>query len=336
MAQIFLSYSHSDSDFVKLIEPRIARIFGEGLLWYDRSRDGLRGGQMWWNEIRTQIQYCQIFLFLLSDESAHSKWCTKELEEAALLHKTIIPVLLETYSSKDYPSHYSEYTQHRLDETHYVDLRSKSRFKYDDLSLLWGSINQAQRPELSITERWLLWNQHELLRHIRGDFVSEELQDQTREQFILSSGWERHYFYMAPFSIGEDSPFNDGEEVIQILEMFFMITNALIGAGRNEEKIEVPEEDRKWLIYRGFRENAEYHQYHYAKYLYEEESRFERVFEQVPEGFDLNSIMERLPEYRRMLTAWRKSVEKTFLTREDLLRIADEAKPPHWKFENLP
>ena len=47
MAQIFLSYSHSDSDFVELIEPRIARIFGEGLLWYDRSPDGLKGGDIW-------------------------------------------------------------------------------------------------------------------------------------------------------------------------------------------------------------------------------------------------------------------------------------------------
>ena len=36
MAQIFLSYSHSDSDFVELIEPR-QRIFGEGVLWYDRA-----------------------------------------------------------------------------------------------------------------------------------------------------------------------------------------------------------------------------------------------------------------------------------------------------------
>ncbi len=333
MAQIFLSYSHSDSDFVELIEPRIERIFGEGLLWYDRKPDGLRGGQIWWSEILRQIQWCQIFLFLLSDESAQSKWCTKEVEEAALLHKTIIPVLLETYSSKDLPIHYSELTQDRLGDTQYVDLRSRDRYKYDDLSALWGAINQAQRPVLSLTDRWLLWNQYELLRHIRGDQPVKDLWEESREQYILSIGFERHFFEILPFVKDEDLPYNDGEEVIQILEMFYMIANAFNGAGQNKTVIEVSEEDREWLIYRGFRETGEFHQYHYAKYLYEHERRFENVIELVPDKFYLNSAIERLPEYRRMLTAWRQSENRFCLTLEDLERIADAGKPPHWKFD---
>ena len=70
MAQIFLSYSHSDGDFVELIEPRIQRIFGEGVLWYDRKPDGLKGGQIWWNEIRRQIQECRhsCFCFLINQQ----------------------------------------------------------------------------------------------------------------------------------------------------------------------------------------------------------------------------------------------------------------------------
>ena len=331
MAQIFLSYSHSDSVFVELIEPRIERIFGEGLLWFDRSPDGLKGGDIWWPEILRQIQYCQIFLFLLSDESAQSEWCTKELEEAAHLHKTIIPVLLETYSSMDYPDHYSELTRHRLQETQYVDLRSEGRYKYDDLSPLWGAINRAHRPRLSLTERWMLWNQLEMLRHIRGDAIDDSLRKQTREQFVLSSGFERHYFEILPFVKDEELPYNDGEEVQQILDMFYMITNALTDARRNSTAIEVSDEDRERLTFRGFRETGEFQHYHYAKYLYKEERLFERVLEQVPKGFDLNSFMERLPEYRRMLTAWRKSKEKTLLTKEDLLRIADAGKPLHWE-----
>lgn len=333
MAQIFLSYSHSDSDFVELIEPRIQRIFGEGLLWYDRRPNGLRGGQIWWSEILRQIQYCQIFLFLLSDESANSKWCTKELEEAAGLHKTIIPVFLETYRSKDYPRIYSELTQSRLEEIQYVDLRSKGRYKYDDLSALWGAINQAQRPELTITERWMLWNQYELLRHIRGDKSVNKLWEESREQYVLSLGFERHFFELLPFTRDEDLPYNDGEEVIQILEMFYMITNALIGAGQNKTVTEVSDEDREWLIYRGFRETGEFHHYHYAKYLCTIERRFENVIEQVPDKSRLNSALERLPEYRRMLTAWRESENRFCLTLDDLERIADAAKPPHWKFE---
>ena len=329
MAQIFLSYSHSDSEFVELIEPRIARIFGEGLLWHDRKPDGLKGGQIWWSEILREIQYCQIFLFLLSDESAKSQWCTKEVEEAVSLHKTIVPVLLETYSGKDYPNHYSKLTQQRLEATQYIDLRSQGRLKYDDLSALWGAILQAQRPELSLTERWMLWNQFELLRHIRGDAVIDSLMDETREQYVLSLGFERHYFELLPFTKEESLPYNDGEEVRQILEMFFMITNALNGAGLNRLAIEVSAKDREWLTFRGFRENGEFHHYHYAKFLCKSERLFERVIEQVPNKSHLNSAIERLPEYRRMLTAWRESENRFCLTLDDLLRIADAGKPPH-------
>ena len=332
MAQIFLSYSHSDGDFVELIEPRIERIFGKEIMWYDRSPDGLKGGDIWWSEILRQIQYCQIFLFLLSDESGKSEWCTKELKEAILLNKTLIPVFLETYSTHGYPEIYSEEMQRKLEETQFVDLRnSHSRIRYDDLSPLWGAINRAQRPELTITERWMLWNQYELLRHTRGDHVADELLGQTREQYVLSSGFERHYFEILPFVKDEVSPYNDGEEVQQILDMFYMITNALTSAGRNSTAIEVSDEDKEWLTYRGFRENGEFQHYHYAKFLCKNEGLFKNVIDQVPDGFDLNSYMARLPEYRRMLTAWRQSKDRFCLTREDLLRIADAGKPLHWE-----
>ena len=332
MAQIFLSYSRSDSDFVELIEPRIAQIFGEGLLWYDRKPDGLKGGQIWWSEILREIQNCQIFLFLLSDESAESEWCTKELEEAAHLHKTIIPVLLETYSSKEYPGHYSELTQHRLQETQYVDLRTEGRDKYDDLSPLWGAINRAQRPSLSRVERWMLWNQLELLRRLGGDEVQSAMFDDTPAQQVLSHGYERNYFDDAPF-VDEEYSYNDGEEVYQILDMFYFIQNALEGVGRNETAIEVPKDDSKFLVFMGFSVNWEPNEYFFAEFLHEKKLLFQKVYDKIPEGWDANSPFEMLPRYRSMLTAWRQSEDFHCLTREDLLRIADAAKPPHRKFE---
>ena len=100
----------------------------------------------------------------------------------------------------------------------------------------------------------------------------------------------------------------------QILDMFFMITNALIGIGQNTVAIEVSDNDREWLIFRGFRENGEFHHYHYAKFLCKTEKLFRRVIEQVPDKSRLNSEFERLPEYRRMLSAWRESKNRFCLT----------------------
>ena len=88
MAQIFLSYSHSDSDFVELIEPRIARIFGEGVLWYDRADEGIKGGEIWWHRIQHEINQGQIFMYLMSDDSVRQdSWCICELQEAITQNK---------------------------------------------------------------------------------------------------------------------------------------------------------------------------------------------------------------------------------------------------------
>ncbi len=322
MAQIFLSYSHSDGDFVELIEPRIARIFGEGLLWYDRSPDGLKGGQIWWSEILREIQQCQILLFLLSDESAKSEWCSKELEEAVSLNKTIIPVFLETYSSKDYPANYSQEAQNRLGETHYVDLRNKSRFKYDDLSPLWGAINQAQRPSLSSTERWLLYNQYRIIGLLDND-IRKLNWDETVEQRVLSYGFEHHYDEISSFLESEMS-FNMGRELNDILFMYGCIENARMGVGHNESAVDFSNIDETYLRFRGFDANIEPQYFGYATFLLSDLNYYE---ESRTNYGKYNSHCLMLPIYQRMLTAWRESKHRFCLTREDVYRIASAALP---------
>ena len=251
----------------------------------------------------------------------------KNFEEAAHLHKTIIPVLLETYSDRDYPNHYTELTQQRLQETQYVDLRSKDRYKYDDLSPLWGAINQAQRPELSTTERWILWHQLEILRVLRKDKV-DKLWDETPHQILLSHGYERHYSLITPLS-EESMSFNDGEEVWQILDMFDMIENALMGINMSNTAVVVPDHDLEFLRFRGFRENGEYFQYQYAQILVKKDRLFQKAMRRVPSEKVENREMHMLPVYQKMLVAWRKSKNIRYLIREDLLRIAAAGKPPY-------
>lgn len=321
MAQIFLSYSYSDSDFVELIEPRIARIFGEGVLWYDRKPDGLKGGQIWWDEIRRQVQRCQIFMYLMSDSSVSSHWCMKELEEAASLNKTLIPVLLETYSSKDYPAFFSKDVQLRLEQTQYVDLRNYSRFPYGDLSGLWGAINRSKRPNLTPSERWLLYNQYEILK-VLNNRDRRESRFETETQNVIVSGYELALVRMMQ-SFEEGMSFNDCKEVEDILNMFHSIDLARRDFWEIGIEFDFDEANLFTLRFKGFDGNFESQQMQYAKYLINDCRSFETV---KPSNGDFNSGSPQLPQFRRMLSAWRKSRDELKLTDEDLERILDSVK----------
>jgi hypothetical protein len=58
-------------------------------IWYD---DQLLGGDKWWDEILKQIAQCDIFIYLLSNDSVSSPYCQAEFAEARRLQKQIITV----------------------------------------------------------------------------------------------------------------------------------------------------------------------------------------------------------------------------------------------------
>jgi len=82
MARIFISYSRVDKTFTERFEARLRRMFPDVPVWYD---DHLYGGQNWWNEILGQIAKCDIFIYLLSNESVTSPYCQAEFTEARRL-----------------------------------------------------------------------------------------------------------------------------------------------------------------------------------------------------------------------------------------------------------
>ncbi len=327
MAMIFISYSSEDRDIVHLIEPQMERIFGAEIAWYDKSDDGIKGGELWWNRILGEIRNCQIFVFLMSNEAAKSEWCRRELEEALLLNKTVIPVFLETYTSEDYPVEFTGDLKAKLKELQYVDFRGgDSCYPYSDLSELWGAINRAQRMQLTLTERWVLYNQYEIIKLLRVDERFEKKYqewDETPEQEVLLHGYERHYPLMGLVELFKNPmSYNDGEEVIQILEMFWRIDNALRDVGRNETAVEVSNADLEHLKFSSFQESLEHKQFSYMDLL-KRERRFEKI---MPKSVDPSSPMEMLPIYRNMLKAWRKSPDENMLSQEDLVRIAEAAR----------
>jgi predicted DNA-binding protein YlxM (UPF0122 family) len=65
--------------------------FGTHHVWFD---DRIRFGDDFWQVILDAIASCDVFLFLVSDDSLASSYCMGELMEAYRLQKSIIPVFV--------------------------------------------------------------------------------------------------------------------------------------------------------------------------------------------------------------------------------------------------
>ncbi len=92
MTSIFISYDRDDRPFIRQLARQLRRVYGDEKVWFDEN---IRGGEDWWNEIRKEIATREIFMFLLSTESAKSPYCQAELGEANRLKKEVLPVRID-------------------------------------------------------------------------------------------------------------------------------------------------------------------------------------------------------------------------------------------------
>jgi hypothetical protein len=90
MLAIYLSYARADASKASQLAEDI-RSLGFNV-WMDKE---LNGGQMWWDEILSQIKQCDVFVFSVSDASCGSIACMRELSYAESLGKSVIPVLVD-------------------------------------------------------------------------------------------------------------------------------------------------------------------------------------------------------------------------------------------------
>lgn len=94
MSRIFISYDRDDRPFTRQLAQRLRRIYDH--VWFDEN---LTGGVDWWNEIRAQIAGCEIFMYLLTDQSLRSPYCQAEYAEATRLNKPVLPVRIGPVSN---------------------------------------------------------------------------------------------------------------------------------------------------------------------------------------------------------------------------------------------
>lgn len=95
--KIFISYSSRDREKVRLLAEDLKQIVkvvshnDGGDVWFDQE---LIGGHDWWDNILSKIRACDVFLFVLTQESLRSDPCRLEYTYAHSLHKRILPILL--------------------------------------------------------------------------------------------------------------------------------------------------------------------------------------------------------------------------------------------------
>lgn len=90
-ANVFISYSHHNKDFVQQLHSALEATGRE--VWVDWESIPVAGD--WWKEIQLGIELADTFLFVLSSDSVASKVCGQELEEALKHNKRLVPLVFE-------------------------------------------------------------------------------------------------------------------------------------------------------------------------------------------------------------------------------------------------
>jgi tetratricopeptide (TPR) repeat protein len=134
MADVFISYSHQDSEFVKQLHS--ALIARNRQIWIDWSN--IRPTAEWWEEITKGIELSNNFIFIISNHSLASFVCNLEIEYARSLNKRIVPVLI---SGIDVTNAHEQLMQRQLNDferalLHDFDLLTLARENWTRLAAI--------------------------------------------------------------------------------------------------------------------------------------------------------------------------------------------------------
>jgi len=130
--KIFFSYARVDKPYcIRIVETLHAHE-----VWYDQR---LYAGQHWWREIMRRLDWCDIFIYLLSPESVNSMYCQKELEVALRLQRPIIPILIDDKTV----------VPNRLQDYQYLDM--SGTLTADNVAMLLNSILLVERETGKMT-----------------------------------------------------------------------------------------------------------------------------------------------------------------------------------------
>lgn len=89
--RLFISYARVDQATVQQLVNLLSE--GDHEPWYDYH---LKPGERWKTQILDKVEWCEVFIYMLTPEAARSEYCLWEYREALNKGKEILPVLLQT------------------------------------------------------------------------------------------------------------------------------------------------------------------------------------------------------------------------------------------------
>src|SRR3954451_8272929 len=99
MADVFLSYSRRDADFVRWIADALEARGKD--VWV--AIEGIRDGEVFPAALRSAVEASDSFVFVISPDSVHSTFCEQEVDHAVDLGKRIVPLVHRCVPDADVP-----------------------------------------------------------------------------------------------------------------------------------------------------------------------------------------------------------------------------------------
>lgn len=133
MADVFISYSRKDADFVRRLGE--ALVAAEREAWLDWKDIPLT--VEWQQEIDVNIDACDSFLFIISPDSIASANCTREFERAVAMHKRVLPILYRSVPDEAVPPVLGKFQRIGFDSPDLFDERVAALLQALDTDLAW-------------------------------------------------------------------------------------------------------------------------------------------------------------------------------------------------------
>lgn len=169
MADIFLSYSRRDQEFVRELHDSL---ISEGReVWVDWESIPLTAD--WFEEIKAGIEGADAFLFIISPDSVRSEVCAAEIEHAINMNKRFVPLLYrELIEAHDKAALHPKISSHN-----WTFMRTHDEF-IENLKLLTDALDtdlEHARIHTRILTRALEWDQRgrDTSFVLRGSDLSE-------------------------------------------------------------------------------------------------------------------------------------------------------------------
>ena len=142
MADVFVSYSRHDTDFVRRLAESVVKRGKD--VWLDT--EGIADTEVFPEAIKRAIEGADAFLFVITPASVASTYCENEVEYARDMQKRIVPVLRTPVADSDLPA--------EIRDRNWIPFTSDQEF---DASL--GRLLTALDTDLEVAKahtRWLL------------------------------------------------------------------------------------------------------------------------------------------------------------------------------------